>query len=269
MLRLNVSGALLFHLDSGTFFSFPHSSSIFNALALNPDDQFNNLLKDSSLRTSREMVEPITAISIVAQISLKIKTWLDETDEKNSTLREIGSTIERLQNILSILTIGANRNVVLDQALSKLVEVLQKTEEHLFIWGRSTSTGLTREKSAVTTDGTNNIDGIECTVYEGKDTGRTSTGRKFSLRSAIGVLRPSCVIAELEKDQKRINDQILQLLLALTVMSFANNATTQSHNAPQEAGRPNALKWIRNPEVAEFWGKYIGAEVPSFYHAKD
>jgi len=68
-------------------------------------------------------------------------------------------------------------------------------------------------------------------------------------RSLIAIIRPSHVIAKLQNDERKMSQQTIELLFALSAANFTDQ------------GRPKVRQWIRNHEVADFWEKQIGFEV--------
>ena len=171
-------------------------------------------------------MDPITAIATVAKIALAIKTWVDDKSEKDEAIIEVGETVGRLSNILDHLSMKANYgeiDLVVTPQILSLGSVLTKTLQDIRIW----------------------------------------TPRTLGLKKILATLVPRKVIEVIREDERKIMQQLVILMFALS--------TTSNHPAgsgrSEDNSKPNALKWIRNPEVADFWGTYVGRHVlnPSLY----
>ena len=161
------------------------------------------------------MADPVSAISTVITIALKVKQWIDDTHEKEEILLDISATVDRLSNVLSVLERKHEKDSSLDAAVSSLGALLKKTYEHLCVW----------------------------------------KPKKLGIHKVVAFIHPITVTEVLQKDQKAISDSILVVLLALSAVGYMRSEKAE------DTQRPNVLKWIRNPEVADFWGKHVGADV--------
>ena len=165
-------------------------------------------------------MDPIAAISTVANIAVAIKTWVDDQADKDDVILEVGQMVARLSNILDHLSMKASLGeidlVVAPQILS-LGSVLTKTLQDIQSW----------------------------------------TPRKLGLRKVVATLVPRKVIEIIREDERRIMQQMIILMFALS----ATGHHPESSRPAEDNSKPNALKWIRNPEVADFWGTYVGRQV--------
>jgi hypothetical protein len=162
-------------------------------------------------------MDPISSITTVIHLAVAVKQWIDETNEKEEILVEISETVDRLSNILNVLSSSGKKDDNLVAAIKSLGAHLKKTYEHLRVW-------------------------------KPKD---------LSFHKVMAFIHPTSVSDVLQKDQKQISDTILVVLLALSAIGFGKS------NLDSTEAKPNARKWIRNLEVADFWEKHVGMEVSS------
>lgn len=78
-------------------------------------------------------------------------------------------------------------------------------------------------------------------------------------QKAIAFVRPNTATAILRGDERKISAQLIMLLFAMSTTSYLQSDMIKE--VERTKGKPNALTWVRNPEVADFWEKYVGAEV--------
>lgn len=173
-------------------------------------------------------MDPVSVVTTVVHVAVAVKTWIDETKEKDEVMDDLGGTIDRLSNILQHLLSKARSGMV-DEILSpevlSLGSVLNKTYEHLRVW---------RPKD-------------------------------WTIKKVIAFVNPSSATAALRNDGKKISDQLIMLLFAMSTTSYLQNDNVK--DVERAKGRPNALTWVRNPEVSDFWEKFVGAEV-KYLHRK-
>jgi len=93
---------------------------------------------------------------------------------------------------------------------------------------------------------------------------RIWTPRTLGLKKIVASLVPRKVIEIIREDERKIMQQLVILMFALSTTS---NHHPGSGRTAKDNSKPNALKWIRNPEVADFWATYVGRHVlnPSQY----
>src|SRR5271170_2104779 len=115
------------------------------------------------------MADPVSAISTVITIALKVKQWIDDTRDKEEILVDIAATVDRLSNVLSVLERTGTNDPSLDAAVNSLGALLKKTYEHLCVW----------------------------------------KPKKLGVHKAVAFILPSTVTEVLQKDQKAISDSIL------------------------------------------------------------
>ena len=77
------------------------------------------------------MAYPVSAISTVITIALKVKRWIDDTRDTEEILLDISATVDRLSNVLDR---KHEKEPSLDAVVSSLGGLLKKTYEHLRVW---------------------------------------------------------------------------------------------------------------------------------------
>jgi hypothetical protein len=162
-------------------------------------------------------MDPVTAITTVANIALAIKKWLDDTAEKSEAIVAIGSTINRLSNVLDLLATKARVgeiDSIITPEIDYLGSILTKTLQDVRVW----------------------------------------TPRGLNVKKIVATLTPAKVVEVIREDERKIMEQLIMLMFALSARSYVNDRV----HVPEE---PNALKWIRNPEVANFWAVFVGSKV--------
>jgi hypothetical protein len=165
-------------------------------------------------------MDPLTAITTAANIALTIKKWVDDTAEKNEAIIAIGSTINRLSNVLGLLATKARAgeiDSIITPEIDYLGSLLTKTLQHVRVW----------------------------------------TPHRLNVKKIVATLNPATVVEVIREDERKIMEQLIMLMFALSARSYANDGV----HAPDDNVQPNALKWIRNPEVADFWGAFVGSKV--------
>jgi hypothetical protein len=80
--------------------------------------------------------------------------------------------------------------------------------------------------------------------------------KRLNFKKVVALVRPTSVTAVLRADERNISQQIIMVLFAMSTTTFLGSKQSDDRD-----GKPNALKWIRNPEVADFWEKQVGVEV--------
>jgi hypothetical protein len=168
-------------------------------------------------------MDPVSILATVLNITVAIRTWIDDSSTKDETITQIHETTTRLSNILTHLSNSKpiKDDKILDPELLCLGSILTKTFEHIRVW----------------------------------------QPKRLNFKKVVGFVRPTSVTTILRADERSISQQIILVLFAMSTTSFLQTTSSQL----QTEGKPNALKWIRNPEVADFWEKQVGIEV-HFHH---
>jgi hypothetical protein len=165
-------------------------------------------------------MDPVSVIATVANTALAIKKWLDDTAEKNEAITEIGGTINRLSNVLDLLSTKARLGEVdsmIIPDIDYLGSILTKTLQDVRVW----------------------------------------TPHGLNVKKIVATLSPAKVVEIIREDERKIMQQLIMLMFTLATRNYLNDPV----HAPDENAKPNALKWIRNPEVADFWGAFVGSKV--------
>jgi hypothetical protein len=163
------------------------------------------------------MVDPISVLTLAMTTGLAIKNWIEARGEKEETLANMSETVSRLSHILDILqpkVESQSDNTLLTLEVLQLGSILTKTLEHLSVW----------------------------------------KPRKLNMKRVINFVKPTTVTLILQADERRISQQVIMILFALSITSYIKGMNN-------DQAKPNALKWIRNLEVAHFWDSYVGREV--------
>jgi hypothetical protein len=150
-------------------------------------------------------------ISSAALTISAIAKWDDEISERNETLIDISTAVARLSSILDLLRKKAETG-----------------ELNTIIGPEILALGAVLKKT-----------------LEHVEIWRNRRGRK----GILALFNPSYVLAKLQNDERKISQQIIELLFAVAVSDLSQN------------GKPNVHQWIRNHEVLRFWEVHVGNEV--------
>lgn len=173
-------------------------------------------------RVGNRDMDPVTVISSVIRVAIAVKAWIDETKHKDEVMEDLGGTVDRLSNILQHLSSKARVGLV-KEILSPEILCL------------GSLLNKTHE---------------HLRVWRPKD---------WTIKKAVAFVSPNTATEILRNDERKISAQLIMLLFALSTTSYLENDKIK--DVERTEGKPNALKWVRNPEVADFWGKYVGSDV--------
>ena len=167
-------------------------------------------------------MDPVAVISTVIHVAIAVKAWIEQTKQKDEVMEDLESTVERLSNILQHLSNKARVGMVND-LLSPEILCLGSILNKTYEHLR---------------------------VWRPKD---------WTIKKVVAVVSPNTATEILRYDERKISGQLIMLLFALSTTSYLQNDKIKEVGGIE--GKPNALKWVRNPEVADFWGKYVGSDV--------
>lgn len=173
-------------------------------------------------------MDPISVVQAIFSTAVAIQKWIDLSNSRNSTIRELKTTVSRISSILSPLlpissqsqpstVVSPRLNPATISCLQDLGETLSRTREHLSLW----------------------------------------TDKRSKRVALLSFLSPSTVLDELQDDEKRISQRVSILAFALQVSDMSSRDQVGSVTDRQ----PSTVSFLASEEVRKFWTQTIGNEV--------
>jgi len=167
-------------------------------------------------------MDPVTVINAVIRVAIAMKAWIDQTKQTDEVMEDLGGTVDRLSNILQHLSSQARVGMV-NELLSPEILCLGSILNKTYEHIR---------------------------VWRPND---------WTIKKVVAFVSPNTATEILRNDERKISAQLIMLLFALSTTRYLENDKIKE--VERTEGKPNALKWVRNPEVADFWGNYVGSDV--------
>jgi hypothetical protein len=172
-------------------------------------------------------MDPVSAVITLLTFAISVRTWLDDIEEKDSTIVAVSANVNRICTILELFKDVKDLEPTIKSSLLGVGDALARTKEHLSVW-----------------------------KIKGPRKRRIN-----SLNSLMDFLEPSAATKLLKEDERQLSLQITLMMLSFTADNyFRSRLPTISEPQDTSDARP-----ICNEELQKFWQEHIGAEVNSFF----
>ncbi|KAF8159153.1 hypothetical protein B0H34DRAFT_391779 [Crassisporium funariophilum] len=174
-------------------------------------------------------MEVLSVVSAVCVLCKAIMTWVDEREERNTTIREISSIITQIHSILSPLSdeeLRRREQTHLTESIRQVADTLRRTQDHLLVWSYKRS------------------------------------------RRIAAFINPAKVIKDLRRDAEVLDRQLMILLTSISVAGYIREHSRSLQTDPMPSCSEKAVlpenmspAMSDNTEAREFWNDYIGAKI--------
>ena len=177
-------------------------------------------------------MESLPIIMAVYTLATGIRAWIDLRAERERTVKEISTTIFRIQNILLPLNNMQSIDKPVLDSVRSIGDALKRTQEHLLVW-----------------------------EYK----------RKYRLASllvptsALGQLKSDARQLNQQLMFLLASVAVVQYSLSQSGISGSSAGSESESSVVGVAGATGSpvtvLDWVENTEVKEFWAGYVGEKV--------